>query len=534
MSSRRFGYVKVNIHRIIQRGAAAHPQKTAVVFPDERATYAELETAAANFSRTLKRLGVRPGDVVATFMPNCVDLIAYSLAVWRLGATVLSINTRHRSQELRHILDDSGAVLLLVGNRGASQIDLVSRVRETLGEVSNELDQNTTPCQGLVIESGGRAVPIGPASAQMAELSRIPAESRTSEVDTPAILLYTSGTTAAAKGCFLSHRQIFRVTRQVGERAGFGPTDVVWNALPLCHTGGILPMIATWLYEGTFVSQITPEPALSLEMIVRERATFVWPGFGQIWQAITALPDFRADDLSNVRAGVCVGPPGTISSLQALMPDAPLLSIYGMTECTGIATMTRFDESSARRGTSSGAPLEGIEIKAVDPESRKPVPVGIRGELLLKGINVIDGYLNDAGAAAFDSDGWLSTGDIGSIDANGYVTYEGRIKDMLRVGGENVSALEVESVLSAHPDVLVSAVVGVPDEWLGEVPLAFVETKSPGGLEPQELIDFCARKISSFKVPRHVVFVDEWPMSATKIRKAELRDRAIAFLANQA
>jgi fatty-acyl-CoA synthase len=275
------------------------------------------------------------------------------------------------------------------------------------------------------------------------------------------------------------------------------------------------------------------EPEGALDLIQHEQATWLYPAFQAIVQDLLDAPSFPARHLPQVRMVMCVGLPPLLRRIQAAFPQAELLSTYGSTETGGVITYHEPDATRDQRATTCGTPYRGIEVAIKDPASEQHLPAGEQGEILVRGFSVLEGYLNEpqATAAALDQDGWLHTGDLGLIDADGHVVYRGRLKEMIKVGGENVSCSEVEAVLAEHPAVAVVHVVPAPDLRLEQVVAAFVQLRPGATATAEELIGFCRGQIASFKVPRYVRFVDEWPMSVTKVRKADLETRIAGDLA---
>jgi len=233
-----------------------------------------------------------------------------------------------------------------------------------------------------------------------------------------------------------------------------------------------------------------------------------------------------------MNSNFAVQPPAIKEAMLAAIPDTIYVGTYGMTETAGTVTTSRLTDSLEARTTRLGVPLPGLEVKIADPDSGEAVTTGERGEILVRGYSLFEGYFKDSGktAEAFTADGYFRTGDIGSFDADGQIMFHGRIKDMLKVGGENVAAAEIETHLAKHPAVKLAQVVGVPDDRLQEVPAAFIEKYPDQEVTEQALIDFCKGEIAGFKVPRYVRFVTEWPMSTSKIQKFRLRDRLLAEL----
>jgi acyl-CoA synthetase (AMP-forming)/AMP-acid ligase II len=336
-----------------------------------------------------------------------------------------------------------------------------------------------------------------------------------------ALLLYTSGTTALPRGCVLTHEALVRAWRSVGEILAVDADDRVWAPCPLFHLGAIGPLVACVSAGAAFLSDTWYRPSEALALLERERATVLYPAYPPITQALLTAPGFADADLSASRAMLNVAPPDTLRSMQAALPHVTQVSLYGLTEAGGAVTYTRLDDDLAARTETCGRPLPGAEVR-----------IGADGEIVIRSVSLFEGYWNDPEktAATLQPDGWFHTGDRGELDAAGRLRFLGRLKDMLKVGGENVAPAEIESLLSTHPAVKLVQVVGVPDARLEEVPAAFVELRPGHAATEEELLRFCTGRIARFKIPRHVRFVTEWPLSATKIQKAPLRERLIAEL----
>jgi fatty-acyl-CoA synthase len=256
----------------------------------------------------------------------------------------------------------------------------------------------------------------------------------------------------------------------------------------------------------------------------------MFPAFPTITLQLLNHPRYTPDAFRRVRVMLNVGPPEELRLMQSRMPHTVQLTAFGMTECGGSVALSDPGDSIELRSNCSGFALPGDEIQVRDPETGAVLPHGQRGEIVVRGRGVFAGYHNDPAktAASFHADGWFRTGDLGELDAEGRLAFRGRLKDMLKVGGENVAAVEIEGFLATHPAVNLAQVVGLPDEKYGEVPVAYVELKTGQSATEQEIIEFCRGEIASFKIPRLVRFVDGWPMGATKILKYELRARLLA------
>jgi fatty-acyl-CoA synthase len=344
--------------------------------------------------------------------------------------------------------------------------------------------------------------------------------SRTVRIRDVLAMLYTSGTTANPKGCLLTHEAIVRDWIVAADRIGLTPEDGFWSPCPMFHMAGTGPMISAFSRAARFLTMTHFDATEALELIEKERAAFPTSAMG-----LLRHPDYDADRVRSARWIMNVAPPETLRLMQSLIPNAIQVSAYGLTEATGTVCLGRPQDSPEQREV-SGPPLEGVELRTIDPETGVDRGPGEPGEILIRGFNTFEGYYRDPEktAATLDDEGWVRTGDLGSLDEDGRLTYVGRVKDMLKVGGENVAPSEIEAHLGTHPAVKLAQVVGRPDEHYGEVPVAFVELTDGARVDADELIAFCRGEIASFKIPREVRFVTEWPMSATKIQKYRLRE----------
>jgi acyl-CoA synthetase (AMP-forming)/AMP-acid ligase II len=316
----------------------------------------------------------------------------------------------------------------------------------------------------------------------------------------------------------------------VGEVLDLRAGDRCWAPCPLFHLGAIGPLIACVRRRATFLSDTWFAPDRALALIEDERATHLYPAYPPITQGLLTQPGFADADLGAARVMLNVGPVDLLAQMQAAVPGVVQLSLYGSTEGGGAITYGRLDDDLDTRLTTCGAPLPGTEVRIAEPETGAARAAGAEGEILVRSFALFEGYANDDAKtkAAFDAEGWYRTGDRGALDERGRLRFLGRLKDMLKVGGENVAPAEIESLLSTHPAVKLVQVVGVPDARLDEVPVAFVELRAGAQASEEELIAFCAQRIARFKVPHQVRFVSTWPMSATKIQKGPLREAMLA------
>jgi acyl-CoA synthetase (AMP-forming)/AMP-acid ligase II len=300
------------------------------------------------------------------------------------------------------------------------------------------------------------------------------------------------------------------------------------------HMSAILPLLAATWSGATYITDTRFDAATALPQILAEQPTILFTAFPAIMAGILNHPDFDARRLARLRLVNNVAPPERLKLNMRALPQAVHVSAYGLTEASGVSCHGSAEEDEETRATGCGKPFDGVQMRVVDPATGAELPAAQRGEMQIRGYALFEGYYKapERNAEAFTPDGWFRTGDLCAIDVNGVVSFHGRLKDVLKVGGENVAAMEVEAFLAAHPAVQLAQVVGVPDERLQEVVAAFIELRPGTHASAEEIIAYCRGRIASFKIPRHVRFVSEWPMSATKVQKFVLRERLVAELAS--
>jgi len=505
----------VTLGDLLLKAAEAAPDADAVVFPDERLTYAELERRARRIAGGLIGLGVKPRDRVGILMANSPDAIASIFAIALTGAIIVPINTRYRSQELPFVVTDAGVKVILTSDRIDDYVDL-------LGLLNDAGLPDAAPALEAIVSFGATRRPGTLSEDDLAEpTDELEFRRCATRVRDEALLLYTSGTTSQPRGCRLTHEAIVRNWTTVAQILDLNPGERLWGPCPLFHLGAIGPLIATTATRSAFLSDTWFQPERALKLIQDEQATHLYPAYPPITQGLIDQPGFADADLSHARVMLNVGPPDLLRQIQATFPHVLQLTLYGSTEGGGAITYSQRDDDLDARTSTCGLPMPGAEVK-IAPD----------GEILVRSWGLFEGYHNDPEktAAAFDDEGWYRTGDRGALDEQGRLIFQGRLKDMFKVGGENVAAAEIESLLSTHPAVKLVQAVAVPDRRLDEVPAVFVELRQGMAADEEELIGFCRDRIARFKVPRHVRFVTEWPMSATKIQKGPLRERLVAEL----
>jgi fatty-acyl-CoA synthase len=516
--------------------AAEQTDRDAVVFPTERASYPELAARATDFARGLHGLGVRAGDKVGILMHNCLDFVVALVGTSRLGAVVVPVNGRFKSHELGHVIGHADLCALITASGPPGATDYPALLHEVFPGLARQdpraLELPEAPALRTIIGLD-REVPgllpreeLEAAGRPVAEHDVYELQARVKVRDI-AMLMYTSGTTARPKGCLLTHEALVRHAGNVARSRFFlTAEDRYWDPLPLFHIGGIVPMLSCFYVTATFVHAGHFDPDVALRQLEEERCTVAYPAFETLWLQVLNHPRFAQADLSALRLIQNIATPERLIYLQSRLQTAIEVSSYGATECSSNLTLPLPDDPYEVRMHTLGHPLPGIEIKVVDPDSgaeRGPREVG---ELCFRGYSRFEGYYKEPEltASVIDSEGWFHSGDLGYLDEAGRFVYAGRLKDMLKVGGENVSALEVEDFIASHEAVDIVQVVGAPDARYGEVPAAFVQLKPGARLEEDDLIEFCRGRIATYKVPRYVRFVHEWPMSGTKVQKFVLRE----------
>jgi fatty-acyl-CoA synthase len=529
---------------LVDRTAEWRGDHEALVFPDVRVGYRQLAGMIDESARSLRALGVGPGDKVGILMPNCLDFVLGLLAAAKLGAVAVPVNGRFKAYELGFVFAHADIRTLLVASGPEGSPQYAAMVAEMFpaaaGLDPRDLRLTDAPALRSVVNLGTEDQHDGfvsrdafRAAAAEVEPSEIRTRQQRVRIRDVALLMYTSGTTSHPKGCLLSHEAVTRHGMNV-QRSKFlaVPDDRFWDPLPLFHIGGLVPMFGCLGIGSTYYHAGHFDPDQALRTLEEERITLAYPAFETIWLQVLDHPRFPQADLSALRLIQNIAIPERLAQMDERLPTAVQVSSFGATECSSNLTLPDPDDPLEVRIATLGGPVPGMEIRIVDPESGEPRDAGEIGELCLRGYARFEGYYKDPEqtARAVDDEGWFHTGDLGSIDAAGRLTYQGRIKDMLKVGGENVSAIEVEDYVARHPAVQIVQVVGAPDARYGEVPAAFIELRPGAGATEQEIIDFCAGNVATFKVPRYVRFVSEWPMSGTKIQKFVLREGLAAEL----
>lgn len=529
---------------MLRASAATHGAGDALVFPDRRVSHGALNASARAWAKAFMAMGIGPGQNVGVLLTTRPEFVELLFGITMTGATAVPLNARYQSHELAFVVPDADLTTIITTGRVADQLDFSERLQAAFPELADSdpyaLALNPTPklrriicldppCSPFMIAKD-RALATG-VSVSEAEL-----DARIDAVDPQdiALILYTSGTTANPKGALISHRAIIGNSRNLGIRYHATAEDKVWSPLPIFHIAGILTMTMIIDIGGAYLTVPFFDAGTALEMLGREGATIAYPSFVTIMQDLIAHPSFTSTDLSKLRlmnSNFAVQPAWIKEAVTKAMPHTVQVGTYGLTEGAGTVCTSFITDSYALRTGRLGVPLDEWEVRIVDIETGRDCGLGERGEIVARGPNMLRGYYNaPEKSAEVLRDGWFHTGDVGSFDESGHIMFHGRTKDMLKVGGENVAAAEIESMLQSHPAVKLAQVVGIPDPRYVEVPAAFVELADGKATSEAELIAHCKGKLASFKLPRHVRFVKEWPMSTSKIQKYRLRTQLIEEL----
>jgi fatty-acyl-CoA synthase len=523
------------------------PNKEALVFPTGRKSYDAVVKSVFQRARGLIGLGIKPGDHVGILLPSGIEFVETLFAVSMIGGVSVLMNARYRAPEIAYVTDNADLTAIVTNSEADDFVDFVARLSEAFPAIAQcadplKLSLADAPKLTKLILFGGKQAAGFVGQTEFDQAAETVSEDAVHRArlgvrlrDT-CMILYTSGTSANPKGCLLSHEAICREASNLGRnRWAFTDAERVWSPMPLFHIAAMLAMIGAVEVGGTFIGQPHFDPGESLRQIEGERATMLFLPFVTFHQAMIAHPDWDKTDMRSVRLmNSCFSqmPQAVGDAYRAKMPDALQVGTFGMTEVSGVVTTGGYDMDPEMGFQTLGYPLAGVSVRIVDLDTQLDLPAGARGEVLVKGYNLLDGYYRDPEktAEALDADGWYHSGDIGSLDAHGHLRFHGRFKDMLKVGGENVAAAEVEAVLATHDGVQLAQVVGLPDARLAEIPAAFIERSGNADVSEEELICFVKERIASFKVPRHIRFIDEWPMSASKIQKFKLRQQLMQEL----
>lgn len=535
----------ITIGDLLDETAGRFPQKDAVVYPEKglRYSYAQFQEICNQAARGFLSLGINRGENIAIWATNVPEWVISQFATAKIGGVLVTVNTSYRVHELEYLLHQSEATTLLLidSYRDASYLEMIKEICPELDHCKpGELRSERLPHLRNVIYLGEERQPgmflwsdILSLGAEASDEERI-ARQQSLHPDDVINMQYTSGTTGFPKGVMLSHVNIVNNAIKVAECQRLDETDRICIPVPFFHCFGcVMGTLASVATGATMVPVIAFDPEIVLDVVEQERCTALY-GVPTMFIAELNHPSFPGRDLSSLRTGIMAGSPCPIEVMKNVVEKMGIREItiaYGQTESSPVITQTRPDDSIERRVTTVGRAHDEVEVKIIDPVTGETVPPGVQGELCTRGYLVMKGYYNmpEHTAKVIDHEGWLHTGDLATVDEDGYYRITGRLKDMIIRGGENIYPREIEEFLYTHPKVLDVQVVGVPDAKYGEQVLACIKVKPGEELTEEELLAYCEGKIARFKVPRYIQFVSEYPMTASgKIQKYKLREQAIS------
>lgn len=516
---------------LVRSAAERFGEAEALVDGDVRLSFTDLADRAQEAARAAIAAGIASGDRVAIWAPNIYEWVIAALGLLSAGAVLVPVNTRFKGNEAAFILEKCGAIALFTVTDFLGT-DYVSLLRESGDELP--MLRMTVVLRGPA-QPGTIAWTAFLAGGQGVSVAEAEARAATVRPDDLSDIIFTSGTTGRPKGAMVTHAQSLRVFADWSDVVGLREGDRYLIVNPFFHTFGYKAGFLACLMRGaTIIPHAVFDVPSVLARVAEERVSML-PGPPTLHQSILNHPDRGSFDLSALRlavTGAAVVPVEMIRRMREELTYETIVTGYGLTECSGTATMCRHDDDPETIANTSGRAIPDVEVRIVDDDGKVQGP-DQPGEIVIRGYNVMRGYFEDAEetAAAIDDGGWLHTGDIGTLDERGYIKITDRKKDMFIVGGFNAYPAEIEGSLLRHPAVAQVAVVGVPDERMGEVGMAFVVPRPAQAVDPDQLLAWARDEMANYKVPRHVQIVDVLPMNASgKVLKYELRERGRALL----
>jgi fatty-acyl-CoA synthase len=524
------------IGAVFDETCAAHPDTLALVVrhQDIRWTYAELKDRVDAFGAGLLALGLEPGDRVGIWAPNCAEWAITQFATAKAGLILVNINPAYRITEAEYAINKVSckALVIAVRHKTSEYLGMVRELREggRLPTVEAVITIGDDPHRGC------QSFPHIENTAKRADRARLVEIGPTLQFDDPINIQFTSGTTGFPKGATLSHHNILNNGHFVAEAIGLKAGDRLCVPVPLYHCFGmVMGNLGCVTHAATMVYPAEAfEPLAVLQAVAEERCEALY-GVPTMFIAMLAHPDFPAFDLTSLRTGIMAGSPCPIEVMRQVidrmhMPEVTIA--YGMTETSPVSFQSGIDDSLERRVSTVGRIQPHLEVKIVD-EAGRILPRGEAGELCTRGYSVMLGYWDDAARTdeAIDRASWMHTGDLATLDDEGFCNIVGRIKDMVIRGGENVYPREIEEFLYRHPSIQDVQVIGVPDPKYGEEICAWIVLKPGEALEGEAVREFCRGQIAHYKIPRHIKFVEGFPTTVTgKVQKFAMRDAMIAEL----
>jgi fatty-acyl-CoA synthase len=532
---------------LLEKWASESPDHEFMVYPDRnlRFTYSQFNHRVNQLAKGLMSIGVKPGDKVGIWANNVPDWSTFMYATAKIGAILVTVNTSYKLTELEFLIRnaDLHTLCIIDGYRDSDYVNMTFElVPELKTAVRGELASEKFPVLKNVIFIGPQKhkgmynthelILLG-SYLPDDELNKAKKKVNCHDVVN---MQYTSGTTGFPKGVMLSHYNILNNGFATGECMQYTQADRLLVCVPLFHCFGcVLAMCAVITHGSTMVFVEDFDPLMVLASVQKEKCTALY-GVPTMFIAELNHPMFDMFDLSSLRTGIMAGslcPIETMNQVMEKMNCRDLIIVYGLTESSPGMTATRTTDKPEIRATTVGTNFPGVEVKVVDPETGKECAPEVQGEICCRGYNVMKGYYNnpDATANAIDKDGWLHSGDLAVKTTEGFYRITGRIKDMIIRGGENIYPREIENFLYQMPQIEMVEIAGIPDEKYGEIVGAFIKLRAGKTLTQEEVQEYCRGKISRHKIPRHVIFIDEFPKTASgKIQKYKLREMGLEYV----
>lgn len=510
---------KITIGEILSRNAQMVPDKEAVVFGQQSYTYRELNEAVDALAASIYGLGIRKGDRIALDLPNWPEFIISYFAAAKLGVIIVPLNTRLQENEIEYVLNNAEVSLVITAFEfaGCELVQMFDRLKAKTPSLKHTVVVGQEPLEGMLsfteLIRSGATVPEPEVVVGLEDVFSI---------------IYTSGTTGKPKGAMLTHANLVMVGAYTAELMECNEQDRFLIVVPVFHIFGLCPSILSCIAsQATAVLMDTFKAEDVLRTVEKERIT-VHHGVPTMFILELNHPNFSKYDLSSLRTGIIAAAPCPVEIVKKIRTDmgCNICVAYGLTETSPTLTITRFDAPDILRAETVGQAMPGVEIKIVD-DARKSVSLGQVGELACRSYGLMKGYFRnpEASETSIDEEGWFYTGDLATLDEQGYVRIVGRKKEMIIRGGFKIYPREVEEVLYTHPAVQEVAVVGLPNPVLGEINCACIKLKDGTQTTPEEIVAFCKGKLADYKMPDQVLLRDSFPMTASgKIKKVELRD----------
>ena len=511
--------------------------REAMVFKDRRYTYKEVKKCVDALAKSLLSIGIGKGSRVGILMNNRPEWLFWDFAVARVGATLVALNTWYREKEMEYVLRHSDISVLLMIDRFLKN-DYMEMMERIFPEIKSsnfgKIYSERLPFLRFLICLGSNIPKAGVSYEDFLKLGEKVSEGLLKEAQSSVIpddivyTIYTSGTTSFPKGVLLKHKSVVENGYNIGEYQHLNENDRAWLPYPLFFSAGCCNVaIATISHGACLIFQEVFEPEEALRIFEEEKVT-VYHGLSNMSLSILDHPDLKKRNTSYLDKGEGVP---LLRVMEELGPKH-LVNMYGLTESCTATTCTDAYEPLEVRLNTHGKPFPGVEVRITDPLTREAVPPGEKGEICLKGYNLFLGYYKDPELTTncFDEEGFFHTGDLGWLDNEGYLHYEGRLKEMIKTGGINVSPQEVEDMINKHPMVKESYVVGIPDEAKGEIVMAFIILQEGRMATEEEIIQYCKDRMASFKVPRRVEFrrPDRFPRTGSgKVQKNKLIEEIV-------